>query len=153
MFRISLVFACLALSAASAHATGGFSCLIDDANLKFTADSTVSHGLGEGFVNFTAEAELKAVGAPQTLRKIDLSEALVHSWLYGPDLKLRLYRETDGNVPHGFVEIIMETAAQGEAGEPEFEGSYKLILYQIPEGEGGDGMQSEYRGQATCSVG
>src|SRR5688572_7226829 len=95
MLRAVFLAGTLFLCSTGARATGGFECAIDDAKLKFDAQSAFSHGLGEQLVNFRAEAEVLAEGTPPSLKKLKLDGALVHSWLYGPELKLRLYRETD----------------------------------------------------------
>ena len=145
MLRGAIFAAMLFLGAASAHATGGFDCTIDDANLKFDAQSAFSRGLGEQLVNFRAEAEVLAAGTPEPLRKLKLDDALVHSWLFGPDLKLRLYRETDSG-PHAYVEIVIETRTEAED-DTGYEGTYTLIIYLA------EGGESVFNGKASCSVG
>ena len=84
-------------------------------------------------------------GTPAPLRKLNLAEALVHSWLYGDDLKLRLYRETDSG-PHGYVEIIIETRSRDED-DTEYEGTYKLIIFVA------EARELVFNGKASCSVG
>ncbi len=145
MLRAAVVAAGLFLCASGAQATGGFSCTIDDPNLKFDAQSAFSHGMGEQLVNFRAEAEILADGTPEPLRKVNLDGALVHSWLYGPDLKLRLYRETATGA-HGYVEIIVETRSPGED-DTDYEGTYKLRIFVAESGE------LVFNGKASCSVG
>lgn len=135
----------LFLCTTGARATGGFACSIDDPNLKFDAQSAFSRGLGEQLINFRAEAEVLAEGTPPSLKKPKLDGALVHSWLYGPELKLRLYRETDME-PHGFIEIVIETRAPAED-DTDYEGTYKLIIFVA------EGKESVFNGKASCSVG
>lgn len=145
MLRAAVVAAVLFLCATGARATGGFACSIEDSNLKFDAQSAFSHGLGEQLVNFRAEAEVRAEGTPEPLRKLKLDDALAHSWLYGQELKLRLYRETAAG-PHGFVEIIVETRSPGED-DTDYEGTYKLIIFVA------EARELVFNGKASCSVG
>ena len=146
MSRLAVIAALFVLATTDARATGGFSCSVDDQHLKLDAQSAFSHGLGERLVNFRAEAEVLDARAPAGLRTLKLDEgSLVHSWLYGSDLKLRLYRETETG-PHGFIEIIVETHAPGED-DTDYEGTYRLVIF-VAEGE-----EMVFNGKASCSVG
>lgn len=136
----------LCATATAAQATGGFSCSADDENLKFTAESAFSYGLGGQLVNFKAEARVLVAGTPPTLTTLSLDDALVHSWLYGTELKLRLYRETAGDTTHGFVEIVVETKAP-DADATEYSGTYKLVVFSA------GGQETTRSGKASCSVG
>ena len=86
-----------------------------------------------------------AAGTPEALRKLKLDDALVHSWLFGPELKLRLYRETESG-PHAYVEIVIETRTEADD-DTGYEGTYTLIIYLA------EGGESVFNGKASCSVG
>ena len=93
-----------------------------------------------------------AKGIPADLSKLPLElEHLTQRWLYGKDLKLRLYHERPGAGLHGTLELIVE-AKQAQRDETEFRGTYVLIVYHIP-AEGADGKTITLRGRAACSVG
>ena len=152
MLRMVAIAAALALCAGEARATGGFWCTVEDANLKFSAESAFSHGLGARFLNFKAEAEVKVPGTPEALRKLSLDDALIHSWFHGPQLKLLLYRETEGDVAHGYVEIIIETNSPSND-DSDYSGTYKLIVYTLEDKAVPEGKDMIFEGEATCSVG
>lgn len=142
----------LAVSA-PAHATGAFLCGINDASLKFSAESTFSHGLGERFMGFEASGTLLLKDAPKDLADMKFdAEALVHHWLADGDLKLHLYRERQGDAAHGYVELIVE-AKQSPDDETVFQGAYKLEVYDMTGAKDGEGRKLEASGKAACSVG
>jgi hypothetical protein len=145
--------ACLLAGFHPVHATGNFLCEIDDPSLKFTAESTFSHGLGEGFMNFGGTVTVLLKDAPKDLAdlKVD-SGQLVHHWFSGGDLKLRLYRERDSEAPHGYVELIVETKRSPDD-ETVFEGTYKLEVFDMSKAKDGEGLKLAAEGKASCSVG
>ncbi len=145
MGRAAIFAAALFLCSTAAHATGSFDCSIDDANLKFDAQSAFSHGMGEQFVNFRAEAEVLGKGTPPSLKALKLDGALVHGWLFGGELKLRFYFETNEE-PQASVEIVIETRSPDEDGT-DYVGAYKLIILVA------NGEQKVFNGKVSCSVG
>ena len=150
--RTALLALMLLLGAGPALATGSLSCSFNDRNLAFEAEATFSRGVGEGFVSFGGKIDVLAKGIPADLSKLPLElEHLTQRWLYGKDLKLRLYHERPGAGLHGTLELIVE-AKQAQRDETEFRGTYVLILYHIP-AEGADGKTITLRGRAACSVG
>ena len=98
-----------------AYATASLSCSADDKSLRFSAEGIVSHGVGETVAQFAGELEVRLKEAPPGLRKLPLAlEHLTQRWLHGREVKLRLFRERDGE-GQGSVELVVETrrAAQG----------------------------------------
>lgn len=150
--RLWMLAAVLAsLAASPAAATGSFSCSADDKNVSFEADAAFSYGLGQPFNNFRSALEVKTPGAAPDLARMELDGlALTHHWLYGKELKLRLYREREGDV-HGSVELILE-ARQSAAEETVYSGRYQLIVFEAGAG-GGKGREHAYKGKVACSVG
>lgn len=144
---------CLMLGFQPAHATGNFLCEIDDPSLKFTAESTFSHGLGERFMNFGATGAVQLKDAAKDLADLKFdSEQLVHHWFAGDDLKLHIYREREGEAAHGYVELIVETKLKPDD-ETVFEGTYKLEVYDTGKQKDGEALKLEAEGKASCSVG
>lgn len=152
--RLSVIAAlCLLALARPAHATGAFLCGIKDDSLKFSAESAFSHGLGERFMDFAASGTVLLKDAPKDLAELKFDDgALVHHWLAGGDLKLHLYREREGDAPHGYIELILE-AKQSPDDETVFEGTYKLGVYDMTDAKDGEGRKLEAQGKAACSVG
>ena len=95
---LALLGSMLVAWAGPALATAGFSCSIADKAVKFSAEGVLSRGAGEGVMNFGGKIEVLGKGAPDDLRTVDLErEHLTQSWLHGKDIKLRMYREREGN--------------------------------------------------------
>ncbi len=152
MRKILLTLTTLLLGAAPVLATGGLSCTFKDRNVSFDAEATFSRGVGEGFVSFSSKLEVLAKAMPDDLRKLQLElEHLTQRWLYGKELKLRLYHERSGPGLHGYVEMVVETK-QSAKEETDYRGTYVLTAYHIPS-EGADGKTITLRGRAACSLG
>jgi hypothetical protein len=153
----AFIMACLAallLGVPPALASGNLSCHFGDRNLKFGAEATFSHGVGEGFVSFGGTLEVLAKGAPDDLRTLDLDlPHLTQRWFYAKELKLRLYRERPGSAPHGYVELVVETRQAGRGkDEIDYRGTYMLTVHHLQPGEA-EGKTLKLRGRAACSVG
>ena len=98
------------LLATPAYATASLSCSADDKSLRFSAEGIVSHGVGETVAQFAGELEVRLKDAPPGLRKLPLAlEHLTQRWLHGREVKLRLFREREGE-GQGSVELVVETA-------------------------------------------
>lgn len=136
-----------------ARASGNFLCQADDDALKFSAESTFSHGLGATFVGFGAELTVRLKKAPADFAsvKFDASQ-LVHHWFTDGALNLHLYRERAADAPHGYVELIIETI-QNPEDETAFTGTYKLIVHDVPASDGAEGITLDAEGKISCSVG
>jgi hypothetical protein len=146
------VAALLLLSDTPALASSSLSCHFNDRNLKFGAEATFSHGVGEGFVSLGATLQVLAKDTPEDLLTLDLGlEHLTQRWLYGKELKLRLYRERQRAAPHGYVELVIETKQAGKEA-PNYRGSYVLTVHHLPPGKT-EGKTLTLRGRAMCSVG
>jgi hypothetical protein len=146
------LFRSLALLALStdALASASLSCSAEDKAIKFSADAVVSRGVGEQMPQFAGEIELLTPNVPQDFRKLALSlEHLTQRWLYGPEAKLRIYHEREGE-PHGSVELVVETR-QSRRDETEYRGRYELTVTTL--GQDSTAKTLKARGRATCSFG
>jgi len=144
--------AALLLGTAPALATASLSCSADDKSLRFSAEGIVSHGVGEGVAQFTGELEVRLKEAPPGLRKLPLAlEHLTQRWLHGREVKLRLFREREGE-GQGSVELVVETR-QATKDETEFSGSYVLTVSSEEAAQGAPARTLKARGRASCSFG
>ncbi len=146
-----IIAAALLTSTQAAFASGSFSCSIDDKVANFEATAVVSHGIGEQISNLRAALEVRVPGIPEDLRKLDLSEHVTQKWYLGRDLKLRLYREREGDKAHGYVELVVQAYRNKGKDDTDYSGNYLLTVYVLPEGGGSDGKTITRRGRATCS--
>lgn len=150
MRAVGLTLAMLFLGAAPVAATGSVDCNFSDENLTFEGEATVSYGFGESFARFAGKLEIRAKSAPDDLRKLDFDlEHLAQRWLYGNDLKLRLYRERSGEAPHASIELVVE-AKRAAKDNNDYRGTYVLNMSQVV---GGEEKTLTIRGGAKCLAG
>ncbi|RKE69440.1 hypothetical protein [Pseudorhodoplanes sinuspersici] len=149
MRLIALVI--LLASTQTALATGGFSCSIDDKVVNFEAAAVVSHSVGEQIPQVRAELEIRAPGTPDDLRKLDLSEHVTQKWYYDRDLKLRFYREREGDKAHGYVELVIQARRKKGQDETSYSGNYVLMVHDLGPAGGSEGKTTTRRGRVACS--
>lgn len=152
--RFTSLFAlgsCCVLSV-PAMATGNLGCEVDDATMSLNIESSISTGLGEPMLNFRGEASLKDGSISEPLRnpKFDRTH-LTQYWLGGPDLRLRLYQDIDGEISQGSVELIIKTESSDEEGG--FAGRYTLMVYDTAGRKPGDAKESRFEGKVSCFAG
>lgn len=148
-----MTLAGLLVSLSPAHATGNFLCEVDDPSLKFSAESTFSHGLGEVFTDFRGHISVVLTEAPKDFTSIEIgAPQLAHHWFSGPDLKLHIYKERPADAAHGYVELIVETR-QSQDDETEFSGTYKLTAFEAGTSSTAEGRTLKAEGKVSCSVG
>lgn len=146
--RSGIVVALLLPFAASpAIASGGFDCETDDGAMALVLQGGLSRSIPGMPFNFAAEAIIKLPGTPEDFRSLDLGERLAQYWILGPDLRLQLYHERDGD-PFGWVNIVI-VAIQSEE-EWMYHGTYTLEVGEVP--ADGDTAILEAIGAISCSV-
>jgi hypothetical protein len=144
--------AMIACAPATASATGGLSCSIDDKNVNFTFESIFSYSDIGGLFQIRGEFESKDKRTHKTLRKLALDGSeLKQQWFRGNDLKLMIYRETEGDgVPFASIKLIVEA---NKPPEEEFEYQGKYVLTIEPATEGGESQAFTVEGKIACSAG
>lgn len=131
-----------------AKASGGFSCGADDRHVHIIIDSGVTRGMGSPVLSFIGQVELKTGEVADDLRKTPFEEAhLAQYWLGDGELKLLLYREREGDTPHGYVQLVVRTRIDGETSAS---GTYEVHTFDAT----GDGepKQTKAEGRITCFV-
>ena len=114
-------------AAGEAAASGGLSCETDDASIRLYIESGVTHGMGSPVFQFRASAEIVSGDISADLRQTNFDQShLAQYWLGDEELKMVLYREREGDKPHGYVEIVVRTASREEGS---FSGTYELSVY------------------------
>ena len=151
-FRAVLFSAAILAMPAAASATGGLGCGIDDKNLKLDFESLFSYSDIGGLFQIRGELEVRDKRVYKTLQKFALEEAdLKQQWFRGNDLKLMIYRETEGeSLPFASVKLIMEATKPPEE-DFGYEGKYVLTVQ--PATEGGDSQAFIVEGKVGCSAG
>lgn len=137
---------------AAASATGGLGCTVEDKNLNLTFEAVFSYSDIGGLFQVRGELESKDKRTYKTLQKFALDGSeLKQQWFRGNDLKLMIYRETEGDgVPHASVKLIIE-ATRPEGEEFEYKGKYALTVE--PAVEGGESQAFTVEGNVECSAG
>lgn len=140
-----IAVAIAAAVAGPALASGGIGCETDDKNLTLSIETGVTRGMGGPVFNFKAEAEVKSKDVADDLRKTQFEQKhLPQYWLDGDDMRMVLYREREGDKPHGYVEITVLTKSVEEG---TYEGKYELSVFDVP----ASGDQKEFKATGTIS--
>lgn len=134
----NLITALVILASPSAFATGGFSCIADNATLKFEIGATTSRGLGSGIVSADAKMEFKETDGQPKIAKFELNkEDIKQYWNTGDNFNLLLYTEAyeaGPNDDYFFETYVIETKAIEPQGW-EFKGTLKTHSSQTVKGE------------------
>jgi hypothetical protein len=140
---------------APALASASLYCTAEDKSVRFSAEAVVSHGVGEQVPQFSGELAVLMKDAPQDFRSVALGlEQLTQKWLHNGEVKLRLYRDLEGDKQPGSVELVVETKRVPQD-ETAYRGTYTLTVSTPPEGagEGAAAKTLKARGRAGCSLG
>ena len=150
-FRAGLLTAAMLAIPATASATGGLGCGIDDKNLKFDFESLFSYSDIGGLFQIRGEMEIKDERVYKTLRKFALDGSeLKQQWFRGNDLKLMIYRETEGSgEPFASVKLIIEATKPPEE-DFGYEGKYTL---SVAAGTEADNQSYSVEGKVGCTAG
>ncbi len=156
LFAISMLAATLApmlLGTSPAAASGGLSCSADEKGITVELEGGVTRGMGGPLFSFAGRAAIEDASVAEDLRATAFELAHVAQyWLDGAELKLRLYRERDGDRPHGYVELLVDTKAQGEPDEGVYAGTFTIATFDGTGDGTGDGEPKQYEveGQIEC---
>lgn len=138
------------LASGPVAASGGFSCNAEGKAVSIEVSGGVTHGMGSPVFSLQGAIELRDNAVAEDLRKVGFERGhLAQYWLDGSELRLVLYREREGDRPHGYAELTMKTVA-GEAGT--FAGDYALEVFDMTGATGGEGKTATFEGKVSCSV-
>lgn len=107
----------------SAFATGGYTCSVDDANIKFELSGTLSHGIPGlpwdevGSLNFK-DATLSEYAIPAIAKSSQF-------WLEDNELRILVYDEPQTQ-DFKSVKLVIKTQYEDETG---YTGTYQIGLY------------------------
>jgi hypothetical protein len=135
--------------ASAAHASGGFGCDASDENVAFLFESGMTRGMGSPVFNFRGEVEITAKEVAADLRKISFDGAhLAQYWSEDGQLNLVIYREREGDKPHGYVQIVIRTSGDEEG----YSGSYDLTAFDGVDDATPEGRTYTASGTVECIV-
>lgn len=147
--RLVLSLAMVALSGGAAFAAGGISCAVEDETAALSLEGGVTHGMGGALFSFAGQAELRSGEIADDLRVSSFGrEHVAQYWFDDRELKLRLYREREGDAPHGYVEIVLEAAADRDGS---YRGDYAVTVYDMTEAANGEAATEAISGAIACS--
>jgi hypothetical protein len=149
MRRLPLLLCLPLLLAVPAHATGGFSCSIEDSNLTFEANAVVPHGMGGPFLQLQTSTKITLAEAPADFQQPDLNASLVHHWISGTEFNLLFYKEREGDQPYAHVELTIETDADPEE-ESTYKGTYTLDLMYMKNPGDSEATIKNVTGSVSC---
>jgi hypothetical protein len=142
------------LASQPALASGGMHCSTDADGVTFEVGGGVTRGMGGPLFSLEGTLEIADKAIAADLGKTSFArEHVAQYWLDGEDLRLLLYREREGDKPHGYVELTIETKARaGDDGEGFYDGRYTLSVFDMTEENGGEGVTVTRAGDVACSA-
>ena len=137
-----------------AFASGSVHCSADTDGVTIDVGGGVTRGMGGPLFSFEGEVAITGDGIAADLGKTAFArEHVAQYWLDGEDLRLLLYREREGDKPHGYVELTILTKARpGDDGEGFYDGRYDLTVFDATEDNGGEGVTVKREGEVVCSA-
>jgi len=134
-------------SGVGAHASGGFGCDAEDKNVSFLFESGMTRGMGSPVFNFRGTAEIKAEEVAGDLRKTGFDGAhLAQYWSEDGQLNLVIYREREGDKPHGYVQFVIRTKGDEEG----YKGRYELTVFDGVDDATPEGKTYSASGKVEC---
>ena len=148
--RFILCAGLLMAGAVPASASGGLSCETEGGPANIVVESGVTRGMGSPVFNFRGSVVISEKSVAEDLRTTAFAdEHLAQYWLDGEDLRLVIYREREGDKPHGYVEITVLTKAEGDEGG--YAGTYELTVFDGT-GDDPEGKTVKLDGKIGCFV-
>lgn len=149
MRRLSIATAISLILAASAHASGGFGCDADDRHVSFLFESGITRGMGSPVFNFRGHVKIKAKDVAADLRTLEFDGAhLAQYWSEDGQLNLVIYREREGDKPHGYVQIVIRTKGDEEG----LKGRYELTAFDGVDDATPEGKSYAASGKVECMI-
>lgn len=131
-----------------ASASGGISCAQSEGPNIIDIGAAVTHGMGGPVFQLGASVEIADRAIPADLAKTAFGlDHLAQYWLDGEELRLLLYREREGDKPHGYVELTVLTKANEEDG---YDGLAQVKVYDTSAGP--EGQEWSFEAPVACSV-
>lgn len=144
--RLGVAIVMAVLASGPAMASGGISCEADDGTTRISISGGVSRGMGSALFSFNGLVELSDTAVAEDLRKIEFGrEHVAQYWLDRDGLKLKLYREREGDAPHGYVEATILSATSGED-----TGSFRIEVYDMTDVTDGEAKTASLSGKISC---
>jgi len=144
--RLGAAMVMAVLASGPAMASGGISCEADDGKARISISGGVPRGMGSALFSFNGLVELSDTAVAEDLRKIEFGrEHVAQYWLDRDGLKLKLYREREGDVPHGYVEATIISPTSGEE-----RGSFRVEAYEMTDATDGEAKTASFSGKISC---
>lgn len=136
----------LSLATGPAAAAGGISCSAGEKGVTLELEGGVSRGMGAALFSFAGHATIKDASVAQDLRNAAFGlEHVAQYWFDGEELRLALYRERDGDKPHGYVQAWVLTKVTGDPDEGLYAGTFGVHVWD----GAGDGEPKTYRAEGA----
>ena len=130
-------------------AFGRLWCDHEDELVRIAIASGVEGGMGNAAFNFRGTLEILDKEIAEDLRKTEFDgRHLAQYWLDEFALRLHLYRERQGEGPHGYIDLIIYLQAGDD--EPLYGGSYDLTVFDMTGHPPGEGKTVKYSDPINC---
>jgi hypothetical protein len=148
--RIAVALGALLLTCGAVFASGGLDCGSAEERATMALHGGVTRGMGGPLFQFEGRLYIADESIAEDLRQTTFEMPHVAQyWLDAEDLRLVLYRERQGDAPHGYVELIVKTKAAGD--DIEYNGTYSFTAYDAG-GNNGQGSIVTHTGKISCGA-
>lgn len=137
--------------ASPAWAAGWLSCQAESKQVAIAIESGITTGLGSPLFDYKATLKINDSRVPEYLRKSSFDQA-VQYWLYGNQLNLMSYRQSDGGKLNGTVQLTIMAHARHPNRDGSYDGTYTIDVTDdaIPLQQ--QGRPLTFKGSISCSV-
>jgi len=109
----------------------------------------MTRGMGSPVFNFRGTVEIKSKDVAADLRTVEFDGAhLAQYWSEDDQLNLVIYREREGDKPHGYVQIVIRTKGDEEG----LNGRYDLTVFDGVDDATPEGKTYTASGKVECMV-
>lgn len=147
--RYVLAACAIFLMSGEALAMGGLWCG-SEGPAKIDIQSGLTRGMGSPLYQFKGSVVIDDKNVPEDLRRVEFGpEQVPQFWIDRTALNLLLYREREGDNPHGYVEVTIMTQSKGDDDEGTFDGTYEVQVWDTT----GHGEPKDVKLSGTISCG
>ncbi len=149
MRRITIALMSLLPLTSGAAASGGFGCDAKDGKVEFLFESGMTRGMGSPVFNFRGSVDIKSKDVAADLRQMEFDGGhLAQYWSEDGQLNLVIYREREGDKPHGYVQVVIRTKGDEEG----LRGRYELTVFDGVNDATPEGKTYTAGGKVECMV-
>ena len=151
--RLTIASLALLFSTLAASASGGISCTSEGGPVVLELEGGVTRGMGGPLFSFAGMLTIADTSVAEDLRKTRFElKNVPQYWLDGKALNLLLYKEREGDKPHGYVEVEVRTESAGPGTDDEgtFAGTFSVKTFDVVSDAAAEPKEFSASAAITC---